>query len=331
MGLVAIVGVLGCEAQPVAVQFFPPDTNNIPIPLVDSAELASNVLVVGNLRSVTVPTFDGSGEATEPDVLVGWHGWEFWMAMSPYPHGDATFERPSVVVSGNGAIFETPRGGHNPVADDSIQTSDPDLQVVRDTLWLVYRVNTSTQDSLLMRRTGDGTHWLPSQGLNLRGPWASLLSPALIVTDSFRLWTVNAPSGGCRTTASYVERRSSSDGVDWGPPDTVQVGVPGWVVWHIDVTQIEGSYMMLYAAFPTGGTCGAGGTLFLATSADGRVWTSYPRPVLAPNRYLASGIYRSSMELVGNQVELWYSGVNGSIWRLATERLALAELMNRVR
>src|SRR5690349_18991569 len=40
---------------------------------------------------MTVPTYDGSGQAVHPDVVAfdsDWHGAKYWMTMTPYPKSD---------------------------------------------------------------------------------------------------------------------------------------------------------------------------------------------------------------------------------------------------
>ena len=42
------------------------------------------------LSYLTIPTYDGSGQVTEPDIVFfdsPWHGFRYWLAFSPYPNG----------------------------------------------------------------------------------------------------------------------------------------------------------------------------------------------------------------------------------------------------
>ena len=57
------------------------------------------------------PTYDGSGEAVHPDVVLfanGWRGWEYWLVMTPYPSDDTGKENPSILVSHDGASWQEP-------------------------------------------------------------------------------------------------------------------------------------------------------------------------------------------------------------------------------
>src|SRR5438093_1338690 len=49
---------------------------------------------------LVVPTYDGSGQSVHPDIVAfpdSWSGAYYWMAMTPYPNGDPTYENPSLL------------------------------------------------------------------------------------------------------------------------------------------------------------------------------------------------------------------------------------------
>jgi hypothetical protein len=67
---------------------------------------------------LTIPTYDGSGQLTEPDVIFfnsHWHGFQYWMAFSPYPFTNPAEENPSIVVSNDGVNWQVPDGLVNPL------------------------------------------------------------------------------------------------------------------------------------------------------------------------------------------------------------------------
>ena len=64
-------------------------------------------------RKLNIPTYDGSGQAVHPDVYYnanGWNGYRYWMAMTPYPNGNAAYENPSIVVSNDNLNWIVPPG-----------------------------------------------------------------------------------------------------------------------------------------------------------------------------------------------------------------------------
>jgi hypothetical protein len=67
-----------------------------------SREWTWNVTAKAIDIKLNIPTYDGSGQAVHPDIYYnanGWNGYYYWMAMTPYPNGDAAYENPSIIVS----------------------------------------------------------------------------------------------------------------------------------------------------------------------------------------------------------------------------------------
>ncbi len=73
-----------------------------------SQETAKTLLA--NMPYITTPTYDGSSQAIHPSIidfrtewqLDKWNGYRYWMAMTPFPNGNDSFENPSILVSNNG-------------------------------------------------------------------------------------------------------------------------------------------------------------------------------------------------------------------------------------
>jgi hypothetical protein len=73
----------------------------------------------------TIPTYDGSNEATHPCIvdtlpILGhpWHNYRYWMAFTPYPGNNSDrfrLENPSFVASNDGLSWMVPDGVTNPV------------------------------------------------------------------------------------------------------------------------------------------------------------------------------------------------------------------------
>ena len=89
---------------------------------------------------LTIPTYDGSNQLTHPKVLYfanGWHGYHYWMSMTPYPYTMDRYENPSIVVSNDGEKWVVPIGLKNPISGLPVDVkigghySDPHL-VMRD-------------------------------------------------------------------------------------------------------------------------------------------------------------------------------------------------------
>jgi hypothetical protein len=143
------------------------------------------------------------------------------------------------------------------------------------------------------------------------------------------MFSVNA-GAGCRSDTTSVERRHSSDGVNWGPTEVVVLGER---TWHLDVVYARGGWWALYVE-KAPGTC-APRALRLATSVDGITWVSAPGSVLQAGdlSIYRDIVYRSTMAFDGDSVTLIYSGAtyttSGYLWRGATERLSVDSLLVR--
>jgi hypothetical protein len=64
------------------------------------------------------PSYDDSGQATEPSIVHfpnGWNGYQYWMVFAPYPHSNDGYENPSILVSDNGTEWSVPPGVTNPI------------------------------------------------------------------------------------------------------------------------------------------------------------------------------------------------------------------------
>ena len=75
-------------------------------------------------RKLNIPTYDGSGQGVHPDVYYnanGWNGYRYWMAVTPYPGGNAAYENPSIVVSNDNVNWIVPPGLSNPIVATAIK------------------------------------------------------------------------------------------------------------------------------------------------------------------------------------------------------------------
>src|SRR5690348_1682788 len=68
------------------------------------------------------PTYDGSGQVTEPSILEfpgEWHGFRYWLVVAPYPHSNDLDENPSILTSQDGLHWSAPPGIENPLEKPS--------------------------------------------------------------------------------------------------------------------------------------------------------------------------------------------------------------------
>jgi hypothetical protein len=169
-------------------------------------------------------------------------------------------------------------------------------------------------DNFFLTTSADGVRW-SKPALLFSESKRYVVSPTVTIgpNNTWRMWTVDAGSVGCAATSSSLVMRTSTDGRKWSKRSTVSIAQPGYTIWHIDIQWIPSrhQYWALYAAYPATVGCGAT-SLFLATSADGSKWTTYPSPVLAPGviPQFETNVYRSSFvyDPASDEIAMWLSG-----------------------
>jgi hypothetical protein len=301
------------------------------------------------LVRLTVPTYEGSGEAVHPDVLwfpQGWHGWEYWMAFTPYPKGEERYENPSLAVSHDGVQWEVPAGLANPIVPPLRHgfNSDPDLSydAAHDRLVLLTRQVRGGFNLILALSSPDGVTWTAPR-LLFRRPSHGIISPAMVLSPSGApmVWYVDAGSKPCPSRVTRILHQSAASGEafapaaadrGWSAPRVATLEQPGYFIWHLDVTRVEAKneYWAMYPAYDRRG-CGAR-DLFFARSADGITWTTYPRPILRHEdaRWTSAMLYRASAlyDPATDRVRIFLSGAApGPAWHLGYVEFGYAQLL----
>ncbi len=288
---------------------------------------------------LATPTYDGSGQGMHPGIVAfrsEWHGYRYWMAMTPYPNDNNLLENPSILASRDGITWVIPAGLSNPVAPfQPVHQMDPDLfyDAASGQLWLYYMRGDTHGNAVLLRRTSaDGVNW-SDEIVQATVPYNTMVSPAVDKTDStYKLWSVNPAAVGCNAVQTQVELRSSPDSVSWSAAQVVNLRQPGFEIWHLEVAWVEAKkeYWAVYAAYPDGSSCG-GTSLFFATSKDGLTWTTFARPLLSPgNGWDSSQVYRASFlyDATEDMLKVWYSAQHSHVWHIGYTQRNYAELLN---
>ena len=295
---------------------------------------------------LNLPTSEGSGEATHPDVLYvpeGWGegSWSWLMSATPYASGNDYLENPELYVSYDGFHWTSPGAGVNinPLAslpvDSSQRTlkkeyhSDASLLLRDGTLHLYYRwsgerLNGELENRIHLMTSRDGVTWSKRETLlaEKESPARArkFLSPSVLFMDGmYIMWTVEH-EGGERS----IMRRTSDDGLEWSEPEKTPLISDYSMLppWHLDVTQRaegEGLILILTVAKDRGEHAelhyGFG---------DGQSWRMAGK-LIEPGYFFESGrVYRSSLVSMGKGTYpnvLFYSaqskGRMGNVARLA--------------
>lgn len=328
--LMATLLFAGCRDAADPLPEPPPPPPSIAAPCIGSCR------VLDQITPITIATYDGSGQAVHPDVAEDVpDATTAWLALTPYPNGNANFENPTVYQApGDATTWAVPAGAPEPIElpPEGAYLSDPDLvfDPARDRFRLYYRAVEHGDNDIDLVESSDGTQWSSPQQV-LSAPSHQIVSPSVVRGSPgapWTMWAVNAGRAGCDAASTTVERRTSADGVHWSTPRVVMLDQPGVTPWHIDVEWIaaRNEYWAVYNTYPRGASC-VTDALYLATSTDGIHWTTYPSPIMRRGVIdpLADIVYRSTFAYHADDatVTLWISGARyvvnaGYHWSIAT-------------
>lgn len=321
----------------------------------DSLPLGDRIdaLLGGSLRRVSIPpdSASQSPDAVHPDIACppsGWNGASCWLMYTPYKNSNALYENPGLLIASSDTLWTTPPAVVNPLVPSpgsGSYNSDPDhaFDPLTHRLIQVYRVVSGGYNNIMLMSTGDARNWTPAV-LAWQVPNHDAVSPALVIAPdrTARIWDVRSGDAGCTATSSTVELRTAQpdsatpfENATWSEPITVDMSVPGAVVWHLDVVAMPNGagYLALIVAFPRGLACG-NSDLWIATSPDGLRWKTFQAPAFwramksATTRSVTSW-YRGTLRYnaATDEMDLWPSALSGSTWLVYHTRVKLADLV----
>src|SRR5579884_3104815 len=262
--------LLACsDASPAPVAVIPQrrPVPAIPAPHGDSVQTYSRVdarpvperiadLVARGLAHVALPA-DGYSLATDavhPDIACppdSWNGAKCWLMYTPYKNSDATYENPAFLVAASDTTWRTPPSVANPIVPYpgiGSYNSDPDHAFDPGTgrLIQVYRVVADSFNKIMIMSTANARTW-SNATLAFKEKNHDAVSPSLIINSdrSAKLWYVRAGGQGCSAAASTVALRTAQpdsgqrfEQADWSAPSPVDMVIPNYVIWHLDVTAL---------------------------------------------------------------------------------------------
>jgi len=266
------------------------------------------------LHTMPVATYEYSGRSIHPDfmrVKSPWSNNACWLVFTPYPGSNGNLENPSLAKSGDCEHWKPAPGVRAPLYDKPPvgYNSDPDLvfDSTGGCLGVVFR-QVIAENDIVIAKSCDGTTWSDSPRLLFSAPDHSAVSPTVAAGPDgvSRIWYVDAGPKGCASLSNVVKMRvarpsssSSLDSLAFGDEVATDLVQAGYVIWHIKVRYLpsKNMYLAMYAAFPSvsGATCSTN-DLFVATSADGLHWQSFPVPIInkLDRRFNFVSLYRSS-------------------------------------
>lgn len=286
--------------------------------------------------TLTIPTYDGSGQVVHPDVLYfenTWGGYEYWMVMTPYPNTNNVYENPSLVASHDGLSWVVPAGITNPIVPKPTPgfNHDPDMVYNNDTneLWVYYGRNDGISQKWFSLVKVNETFGL-SDVIELSNESTGNVSESIIKDgDTWHMWKVRD------LWTNKVNYCTSVDGITWSEPVEVSLNSPfgGVEMWHINVERITDKYLMTLSTSST-----TAGNLFLAIAdVDTPTnFTLFATPIIRPsggNNWDSTNIYRASTlyNVSTDTLNLYYSARNGTspgTWGCGRISTDYSELIN---
>lgn len=274
-----------------------------------------------------LPSAYTSIEATHPSVISfeeKWNGYKYWMAVTPYPKGNAVYENPHVFKSND--LVSWVEDDTNPLDEpiseafngNSPMQYDSDTHIIYNKedkrLEVFWRyVDDVNKKIIIYRRTSEnGKTWTPKEIVfEGKKPEEDMLSPALIKDeDGYKLWYV--------ANGYKIWYRESTDGLEWTDPEEIVVPyeIDNMHHWHLDVQETDLGYEMLVVGFEQLDGYNLSDrhvmNLYYSKSKDNKEWDTL-KPILFPsqikNQFDSKGIYRSAMLKEDGQYYIFYSGI----------------------
>ncbi|MGX6962303.1 DUF2304 domain-containing protein [Vagococcus xieshaowenii] len=285
-------------------------------------------------QPLILPTAYQTIEVTHPSVVnfpKDWSGYKYWMAVTPYPEGDAGKENPHIFASHDMIAWDVPFGdeGMNPLDDiknSPLNESNSPLKYNSDTHLLFnkeknrlemfwrYVDDVEKMVYIYQMNSEDGREWSDKELVYTcnRGKGEDWLSPAFTKDENgYQVWYVGYDY--------LIHHRTSKDGKNWSKADTVDVPYEkeNMHSWHLDVQEIDGHQEMLVVGFEkepgekVSWSDRHQMNLYYASNQEGK-WSQL-KPIIYPSQVHAKwdgkGLYRSCMIKEDGNYYVFYSGI----------------------
>ena len=282
-------------------------------------------LPLGKFFRLDIPTYDGSGQAVHPSLLVQDGGQtqsnspRFVLSFTPYTDTDDRVENPSVVISDDGLSFREEKAGLNPLvpAPEKDHNDDPELFFADGKYCILYlETMRPEKQSLILLESADRIHWdkrvLHVEDLT-QGHSCFMLSPTYVEKDGVAyLFYVNRDAeGGYR-----IEHVTGKDiySLDFGTRNPVKVvNLKDELPWHLAILPRKaddmpgGGYIMLLTT-ASDAEKDAWYTLHLARSSNLTDWE-------LDSEFALSDCYRSSGFVRDGVLYMYVSKIFLPAWR----------------
>ncbi|HCM90239.1 MULTISPECIES: glycoside hydrolase [Vagococcus] len=275
-----------------------------------------------------LPTAYDTIENTHPSVISfpeKWNGYKYWMGITAYPKGVATYENPHVFKSND--LIEWIPDDNNPLDEPKSEkfNGEVPLQYDSDTniiynkeenrLELFWRYVDDISGDVVIYRidSSDGKTWSDKKVIHKanrkKGDW---ISPDFVKDENgYQVWYV--------ANGFKIWHRTSKDGLKWTKPTEVKMAysnADGMKHWHLDVQKTDLGYETVVSGFKSDGTIQLSQrhvmNVYYSKSKDGKTWDDLT-PIIFPSgdkhQFDGKGLYKSALLKDNGQYYVFYSGI----------------------
>lgn len=245
------------------------------------AYVQSQIVAEGKQATWEAMTLAQRSQVTHPSVVSvpgGWGGYSHWLAFTPYPNADSSFENPCIAASNDLRTWVVPDGVLNPLvpspaglpynSDTCLYWDDVGAQMV-----LIFRARSMTTNNIYVTTARDPRNW-SSPVLIWSGVIASaqdMASPSIWRDVVTGLWVMvgHNVDGGASWPFWRVTSSDLMSGWETAPTAlSMPHPVAGRRWWHSHFIQLP-TGEVVGVVQDNNGTVGTSGVIYLARSADG--------------------------------------------------------------
>ena len=279
---------------PIPIPLFP-DTSIRGAPVATYAELFREATVVVPSQTKMPMDLSGYEDYVHPDIMMGGQRGcaTKRQIATPYKNSNPNFENPTFFCLNSKGWF-SPLFMKNPLVPHPGPTrynSDPDMfydEALGETI-ITWREVDPSFNTIKALTTIDEVN-IFQRGILFQERNHNAVSQTSVLESDRSLWSmwyIESGGGGCTSSSTRVILREavplpgvSVTAVPLKVVGPVNISQPGYVIWHIDVIQVEDvGYIMLAAAYPKDTDCGHN-DLFLFVSQDRKNWENFNIPFL---------------------------------------------------
>lgn len=288
------------------------------------SNISLDKLSYNKIYRLEIPTYDGSGQAVHPDILIQNMQPEYIIVFTPYPDTIDKYENPSILVSNNGIKFHEEESGLNPLVPcpEIDHNDDPDIILENNVYNIIYLETLRPEkQNICLLRSSDRINWkkmiIHTEDL-ISTSDKFMLSPSLIhYNDSTLLYYVNKNT----KTGHRIEyiKGDNIENLNFDEIILPNMQDMNFVPWHVDVIKDENSvyYMLISAVTKINGINSY--SLHIAKSHNMHDW-------VISEHTLLENCYRSTGFIRNNDIYIYISrNIYQRKWRIELLKKSLPE------